>query len=234
MLLARLIADIEPQMRSDVIFLFSARFDCPHDEETMKYVRQKFEHVFKFTSRSQATGWPAGCNALWSESYQHCIENMRNGRWKGMEAILFMEADCCPLDLNWINHLKHEYKNCGKMVLGCWLDESDCGVTHINGNCIIHKDLWRKDKGILSPGPGAWDGERPGTYLTNGAPSRLIFSDYHHGTDRNPWRSCDHLFSTRRYPGAGNPLYGQDVNPVWLHGVKGPAALECARKRLLS
>jgi hypothetical protein len=227
--LARLIADIEPNFREDVEFLFSARFDTEHDKKTIDYVSKKFR-VFTHKTTRRATGWPKGPNALFADSYQYCIERTRDGSMKG-EAILFIEADCVPLDMHWINHLVAEYKACGKMVMGAWLEEGDCGTRHINGNCIIHKDFWRKNRRILAPCNGGWDADCKHLLMPNGHPSRLIWSDYHLGTDRNPWKGCDYLWETKRYRDQRNPLYGQDINPVWFHGPKTMEGIECVRKK---
>ena len=40
--LARLIADIEPSFREDVEVMFTARFDCRHDNKAIDYVSKKF------------------------------------------------------------------------------------------------------------------------------------------------------------------------------------------------
>ncbi len=229
---AKLIADLEPKYRDDVTFLFSARFDCQHDQAIVEHVSKKFP-TLKHTTRRMGTGWPNGCNDLMSDSYQFCIDEIAAGKIKA-EAILFVEADAIPLDPDWINKLKAEYKACGKMVLGAWLMVDDCGVEHINGNCLIHKDFWKHFPEILQTVPGAWDGWNPGPILAQGAPSKLIFSDYHLGTDRNPWSGeCTELWRTRQYHARNNPLYGQNLNPVWLHGPKDLRGIACVRSRFL-
>jgi len=228
--LARLIADIEPFKREDVTFLFSYRFDCAFDQSTIDYVSKKF-NVRTFRSSSRGTGWPQGPNDLFRDSYQFCIEEMRNGKIPG-DGILFMEPDCVPVDMNWLNHLIHEWKYCGKQVLGCWLMEGDCGVTHINGNCIIHKDFWRAHREILNPKSGGWDAECRHIMLPNGAPSRLIWSDYGLGKPGyNEWKGCDWLFQTKRFRAVDNPFFGQDINPVWFHGPKLIEAIDCVRRK---
>lgn len=231
MALARLIADIEPVKRDDVTFLFSARFDTEFDQSTIDYVSKKFAHVRTFRSSSRGTGWPQGPNDLFRDSYQYCIEMMRNGNMKG-DGILFLESDDVPVDMNWINHLIHEWKHCGKMVLGCWLMEGDCGVEHINGNCIIHKDFWRRNRDILNPKTGGWDADCRHITLPNGAHSRLIWSDYGLGKPGyNEWKGCDWLFQTKRFRAKDNVLFGQDLRPVLYHGPKIMAGIECVRAR---
>ncbi len=231
MKLARLLADIEPMKREDVVVLFSARFDCSHDPETIGYVSQKF-NVSTYKSTYKATGWPAGPNWLMANSYQHCIERMRSNQMKG-DAVLFIEADCIPLARDWINQLIAEYKACGKMILGYHHMGNDGCNEHINGNCIIHKDFWRTYRPILSPTKIAWDADHAGAMLPNSAPSKLIWSDYQLGMKHNPWRGCDFVFEEKEYTDPRHPLYGQVVKPVWFHGIKGGMGIDCARERLV-
>ena len=50
MAVAKLMADIEPKKRDDVVMVFAARFDCPHDIPAIDYVSKKFR-VELFKSR---------------------------------------------------------------------------------------------------------------------------------------------------------------------------------------
>lgn len=233
MALARLIADLEPSFREDVYFLFTARFDCEHDEETISYVSKKFK-VLRHTTRRKATGWPAGPNQMMADSYSFVIERNRM-RNLGISVILFMEADDLPLHPNWINMLWDEWKKSGKQVSGAWLKKGDAGCEHINGNCLIGINFWKISKGILSPpSKGGWDAVLSGIILPHGHPSKLIWSDYHLGTERNPWRGCDYLWAPKRYGSPENALYGQDIYPALLHGPKCLDGIECVRARFLS
>lgn len=233
MALARLLADLEPQKRDDVTMLFSARFDCPQDVPAIEYCKRKFR-VETMRTKPHRVGWPGGPNDLMTQSYMWCIENVRNGRIRA-DGVMFIEADCIPLDVNWLNHLLDEWKRCkadGKQVLGCWLTTGDCNVEHINGNCIIHIDFWRNNRSFLNQAAGGWDADNWNLIKPHGKPSRLIWSDYGLGKpDYNPWKGCDFLFATKRFRGADNPLFGQDLRPVWLHGPKVRLGIDCVRER---
>lgn len=234
MALARLLADLEPIKRTDVTFLFSARFDSSIDEETVRYVSQKF-NVRTFKGRKHETGWPAGPNGLFRESFTYCIGLSREkGRNKiDADAVMFMEADCVPLHREWLNMLLAEWKSCGKKVLGPWLKKGDAGCEHINGNCIIALDLYFKIVGECGQ-QGGWDATCANIMLPNGHPSRLMFSDYGLGKPGyNEWKGCDYLFAAKRYTSPTNALYGQDLFPAWYHGPKIMAGIECVRERLL-
>jgi len=231
--LVKLMADMEPEKRYDVTLLMSARFDCAHDQPTLEYAAKKFK-VETFRSQPHRTGWPGGPNDLMAQSYMWCVENTRN-RKIDANGVFFIESDAIPLDMNWLNHLLHEWKTCvdsGKQVLGCWLTQGDCNVEHVNGNMIIHKDFWRDNRSIFTPGSGGWDADGWHFIKPHAMPSRLIWSDYGLGKpDYNPWKGCDYLFSTKRFRGADNPLYGQDLNPVWMHGPKIIDGIDCVRAK---
>lgn len=232
--LARLIADLEPVKRDDVVFMFTARFDCKHDEKTIAYVAQKFK-VLRYTTSRKATGWPNGPNQMMGESYHHLVEIWMKGKLPGIKGVLFMEADCVPLDRNWINLIVDEWQRSGKQVYGAWLKPGDAGVEHINGNCIISMDFWRKNKAIFHPPEqGGWDATLAYCLLPQGAASSLIWSDYRLGTSDNSWKGCDYLWASKRYGSPHNELFGRDLHPVYFHGCKVMNGLKCARQRLLN
>lgn len=234
MRLAKLIADLEPVPRKDVGVLFTARFDCKHDVEAEKYVAQKFP-CFKLTCRRPATGWPNGPNQMMGESYQHVVESVRSKVLpNNIECILFVEADCVPLAKDWISTLYNEWKASGKMVSGAWLKAADAGMEHVNGNCIIALDFWKKDKRIFHPNhKGGWDATLAMSILPQAHPSRYIWSDYQLGQAHNPWKGCSFLWEAKKYGAPDNVYYGQELFPVWFHGIKVGDAIECVRDRLL-
>lgn len=230
--LARLITDLEPEKREDVLFLFTSRFDAKFDDETVAYVSRRF-NVLKHRTKRMATGWPNGPNQMMACSFEHIIERAKR---KEIDAthVLFMESDCVPLHKDWISMLDNEFKACEKKVLGAWLEKGDAGCRHINGNCIISTDFWKKCPGILHPpARGGWDATLAYAIMPNGAPSKLIWSDYQLGLPVNPWKGDDFLWEPKRYKAPTNPLFGQDLQPCWFHGIKTMDGLTAARKRLL-
>ena len=235
MALATLVADLEESPREDVIFLFTHRYDSPLDEAVFEYVKKKFPRTHSYRTQRMGTGWPEGPNQMYACSHNHCIDKVRAGDWKDVDGILFMEADCVPLAKDWINRLKAEWeeaKAAGKMALGCWLEKGDCGVRHINGNCIFHVNLWEKSPGVLHPKGGGWDADLAEFILPYGYPSKLIYSDYGLGKpDYNPWKGCEDMWKTRHFRDSANALFGQDLHPVWLHGPKVMEAIQCVRQK---
>ncbi len=234
MRLARLIADLEPIPRNDVYFLFSARFDCKHDEETIQYVSKKFK-ILRHTTKRKATGWPNGPNQQMACTYEFCVEQRKRNRIVGSDYVMLLESDAVPLRADWIDLLKAEFLGCGKKVLGAWLKFGDANCEHINGNCILSLDLWKKFPAIMHPpSRGGWDATLKYGLLPNGAPSRLIWSDYQLGMPHNPWRGCGYLWEAKRYQCPENALFGQDLYPAWFHGIKSIDATTCVREKLLN
>ncbi len=235
MALARLIADLEEKPRNDVTFLFSARFDCEHDEDTISYVAAKFP-VIRYTTKRKATGWPHGPNEMMACSYEHLVLLKRRKWMDHLSCVLFMEADCAPLHRDWINLIKKEYDGCGKKVLGAWLMKgADCQVEHVNGNCVVSMDFWKRCPAMFHPDPRwGWDAALAYAILPSAAPSKLIWSDYQLGQPNNPWRGDDFLWEAKRYPSKDNPLYGKDLFPAYMHGIKTMQGIEAVRKRLLN
>ncbi len=233
--LCQLLADLEDEKRDDITFLFTTRFDSAHNERAIKIIRDKFSKVFLHKTTRPGIGWPHGPNSMYADSHAHCIDKINSGEYDA-DGIWFIEPDCIPLRKDYINVIKAEWQECVKnrrRVLGCWLEYGDCNTRHINGNCIIHKSLAEDYPEMLGTGSGGWDADFAHIMMPNGMPSKTIFSDYAHNTPDNPWRDCNHLFNPRSFPSPENPLHGQVFTPAWLHGVKGDAAIRCARDRLL-
>ncbi len=235
MALARLVADLEDKPREDVIFLFSARFDSSQDKETIEYVARKFR-VLQYTTKRKATGWPHGPNQMMADSYEHCVELWRRNKLPpNIQAVMLIEADCVPLRKGWVDELIAEYKGCGRRFLGAWLKLGDANVEHVNGNCIMSIDFWKKCPAIFHPpSRGGWDAALKYAILPNAAPSKLIWSDYRLGTSDNPWKGDDYLWAPKRYGAPSNPLFGQDLQPCWYHGIKTMQGIEAVRNKLLN
>lgn len=231
--LARLIADLEEAPRTDVTVLFSARFDCRHDEDTIEYVSKKFP-VVRYTTKRRAEGWPNGPNQMMGGSYEFIVEQWKRGKLK-CDRILFVEADCVPLRRDWINLLIEEFRNGGKSVLGALLKKDDAGIEHVNGNCMVDINFFRKCPGMIHPpSRGGWDATLAFAILPNACPSRLIWSDYQLGMEHNPWKGPDFLWEPKRYKAHDNPLFGVDLYPCWIHGVKTIQGIAAARERLIN
>lgn len=238
MQLVRLMADLESKKRDDVILLFTARFDADFDEEAIDYASAKFQ-CYRFKGTRTATGWPNGPNQVMGESYSFCVEGLRDGRIpRECDGVMFIESDCVPLARDWLDQILTEWKEArrlGRKVLGAHLKYGDANIEHINGNCIISLDFWRACKDIFNPqSRGGWDATLRSPMIAHGYPSKLIWSDYRLGTDDNPWKGCDYLWQPKKYGARENPHYGIELRPVWYHGIKTMAGINCVREKLLN
>lgn len=245
MSLARLMADLEPGPQDKMGFMFCPRFDTLVDTRTEACVREKFPDTKIYQCRNQITGWPRGPNAMVHEIYslfhQQCVMQ-RTDQWH-YAAIFFGEPDCIPLSRDWITQIWNEWHECDwrwalgnqQLVLGHWMtkDDSDCGVPHINGNCLISPGFLTVYPQFRVTALGAWDTTHSKAMLAHGRPSKKIFSSYALGRDpRNPWKGCEDLWKDRQMHGS-NPIAGEVLRPVYLHGCKDIRAQECVRDRFL-
>ncbi len=233
--LLRLIADLEEKKCDTATILFSTRYDMDPDPELVRYVSRRFD-VLTHRSRRKADGWPAGPNAQFADTYSAFVNHTKSGTkgWN-FDYCLFLEADDVPMRRGWHEEIRQEAYLSGKMVIGPWLKPMDCGHEHINGNCVIHKDFWRKCRQVFTPPSSrGWDVAIKHDMMRNGHPSKLIYSDYRLGTTDNPWKSDEHFLGPRRYLDPSNALYGQDLYPSVLHGCKTTQGLDAVRKKLLT
>jgi hypothetical protein len=141
MRLARFIADLSPEFCEQADFLFSARFDCPQDPETVKYVSRKF-NVWTYQCRRRGVGWPQGCNELWFGTMswiQGSIEALKLPHYR---AVLTFESDCVPMQRNWITQLRGDWDKAQAKkpayVMGAMLRSPG---EHINGNAMFSTEL---------------------------------------------------------------------------------------------
>ncbi len=153
MRLARLIADIEHEYRSDVKFAFVARFDCEHDGATVNYVREKFQ-VVTANSRTKWTDWPGGPNAIAKDILSGSVALSIDG------PLLMLEPDCVPVYRDWINIIVTEWlvgEGGGKWIVGAWRNSGPFECGHINGCCVVRGDIARRvDLGVINEHL-AWD-----------------------------------------------------------------------------
>jgi hypothetical protein len=159
---AKLIADIEPQHRDDVDFLFAARFDATHDQRMVEYVSRKFD-VRTMTVKSRAAGHPWGCWVLWFSIHEWVYHMKRAGQIPDYKWVFAFEADSHPITRDWVTGVGQEWERLaaeGAHVVGA---ETFHWAQHINGNLMLSADLrfqkWLiEEVGIhgVKPG-GAWD-----------------------------------------------------------------------------
>ena len=141
--LAKLIADFEPNHSTVADVLFVARFDTKHDPKTAQYVSRKF-NIHLHTSMRQGTGWPMGCNSLWFGSMEWCFRMIAARKVPHYRAIINMEADCAPLDPNWLRVLKDQWSAVSRtrpVAIAGDIIHLPGGWEHVNANAVVSGDL---------------------------------------------------------------------------------------------
>lgn len=233
--LLRLWADMEDTFNHQVTVAVCLRFDMDLARdvggEVMSYARQKFK-VISFKSARKGIGWPAGCNALEIGAYEWFVEKTRTGQLD-FDYMMIAEADTAPLRKGWIKEIINEAYDNKIVMLGAYFTKEE-GCAHINGNCVLHRNAWRKLQGIWQvPSRRGWDCHIGPKALTVGTPSRLIWQDYRLGAPDNPWKGDDYVFAPKMYGGPRNPLYGQVLQPCFFHGFKTMDGINAVRRRIL-
>jgi hypothetical protein len=180
MRLARLMADIEPRRRDDVVLAFCPRFDvAPSREqaETFLYCGKKFG-VMNATIRRQATGHPTGSNEMWGGIMDVMSEGWRGGRLR-YASVFFAEADGCPLKRDWLDLLLAEHGRAlvaGKRVTGALM--RNC-VPHVNGSLVIHLSTWLDRPSLhQTPAEQAWDLFHAAALMQECQPTTLLSNPY--------------------------------------------------------
>lgn len=178
--LARLMADVEREKRSDVVFLFVHRMDAqPPDKATIEHVATKFPRVHVHKGVRPGAGHPAGCNSLWTDVALklYSMQSMAKYAWT-------FEADNVPIRRDWINRLKQEMvlmEATGAMVGGFYHAASTKPLQfeHINGNMLVRCDFAQKFQQIFSCPPNiAWDIYMARHVLPYARPGGWIYNAY--------------------------------------------------------
>lgn len=221
MQLARFIADLQARHSDQADFLFSGRFDCPHDRDAIAYVSKKF-NTHTYISRQRARGWPHGPNVLWYETMNCVQDNIEKKKFPHYKAVLTFEADCVPMSPDWITHFHREFDKANERratyVMGALLPSPGL---HINGNALFKCDLafmrWLTKEVSASPPSMGWDYHLARDFQKWGwaeMPKQLSWW----GAKTLPEQTIAELF---------------DAGTIFFHGCKDSSLLNAARKRLL-
>lgn len=225
MKLARLLTDLESQHSDLADFLFVARFDCAHDDETVRYVTRRF-NTFTYTSKKRGTGWPNGCNSIFFGAMEWIYHKMSVGKIPNYKAIFNIGADSGPLRKDWLPKISAAWdstvarrKIC---VAGPFLKGEQGNRDHINGDAILLSgDLafmkWLAVKvGDMRVSVG-WDWALAGDFCKRG------------------WENFPFIKSHWRRPYMSHVDWDAEYNDgtVWLHGVKSDDLLDISRKNLV-
>lgn len=225
MKLARLLADLEPVHSKQADMLFVSRFDCTHDDHTLRYCSRKF-NVFQHTSKRRGVGWPAGCNSIFFGALEWVYHKMAAGQIPGYRSVLILGGDGAPLKKDWLE-LFTEASRVGAekkvFISGALVQDKSHGHDHINGDCA----LLSGDLDFLR-----WLAVTVGDVSVNAGWDWILAKDF----ALRGWRNLPFVKSVwnRREPFTQDD-WKREVNEgtVWFHGQKGLSLLEVARKNLL-
>lgn len=111
MSLARLLADVEPAPRADVVLALVCQPGTPVTslvEKTLVHCSRKFpvEHV---VSPLGAEGHPEGCTFLWAGTMQHYYGKYRRGETSHESIMTLDGVDGVPLHLGWVDMVLAEH-----------------------------------------------------------------------------------------------------------------------------
>ena len=170
--LARLIANIEPEVRRDVALAVCPRFDIGDCDDiattmfddiatTMFDVMKKIPALLVESDDPTGVGHPEGANGLWSFTFNALAEMWQAGRLN-YGSVFFIEPDGCPLRRDWISVLLNEHRRtleAGKRVTGAVMHQPDpTRSPHVNGSLIAHLSLWADRPSLhRTPADQAWD-----------------------------------------------------------------------------
>jgi hypothetical protein len=219
--LARLIVDIEPSYRGDVVLVLARRRDCPKSTEAVRteaYCQKKMPVMLLQSARPEV-GHPDGCFGLWAGTVGRLHRLWQRGilAWDLGRFVFTCESDGGPIRKDWINRLRSAHGHSltvGKRVTGSVMDEP---MPHVNGNLILDLSVWG-DHPCLSHCPSgiAWDCHHATTLLPEARSSLAIW---------NAYQAKDLTAGV---------LDAISRETAWVHGVKCNSLINYARRHLVA
>ena len=183
MALARLIADIEPERRDDVLFLFVRQVETPMTREIYEaemYVGFKFPVMdYECPNKKKSATSISASYELWAQTVAMVSDSYYSGLLPHHSVFCF-EADGCPMSRDWIDRLKVAHAETlaqGKRVTG---PITRCPTLHINGSMVVHNSLWQDRQSLhRCPPTHAWDIFHAQTFVPEAnLSSRIIENAY--------------------------------------------------------
>ena len=222
MKLARLLADLERDFRSDVTLAFVHGSGTPNTLEVdsaIVHCSVKFPVMQVALESVALSGWPDGCNEAWIGLMGRLSSLFEAGRIVDSSVFCVDADDGVPLHNNWIDLLKEEHSRTlgqGKLVTGVLGDDVD-GVSHVNGNLVLDLAIIRKYPQllVLPPHDRGWDTYYASFVVPESSTSTVV---------RNDWR-------TEGASASMMELHSR--TSIWWHGCKDDEFCGVARNYLL-
>lgn len=194
--LARLLADIEPEYRSDMVVVLSRRHDLetsPAELETVMHCNQKFvtysvqverlkdpklQADGVYAARIARVGHPDGSNDLWDGTM-----SALHARWFSGDLnypfVFTVEADGCPIAHDWARRLLRAHERSlieGKNVTGPLMR---LPFAHVNGTMVLNLGWWADHPSLRHTPDGlAWDLFHRETFVAACRPTQEIRNIY--------------------------------------------------------
>jgi hypothetical protein len=236
MALARLVADLVPAGRCDVMLALVCQPGTPRTglvARTAAHCRRKLP-VLEAASKFGAKGHPEGCTALWRGTASFFFDLFRNnelgregyhsGTFHGASLLMLDGGDGIPLHPEWTRLMTEEHYrtlNRGKLITGTPYFLGGCPL-HVNPNAIFELEVFGRTH-LLDEMP-PYDG----TVLTN--------FDVYHREEMLAHASLSSIVRTD-WRGGGRQatlelLRERAERAVWLHGYKDLGLHWLARRHL--
>lgn len=216
--LARFLADIEPEPRDDVLFIFARANELemsPALEAAELYCGRKFP-VIHVVSGRQGKGHLGGSYAIWAGTAEKCWQNFSTSRSWPWQHVFFIEHDGVPLARDWIDRIARAHAAnllLNKRVTGARMEACPCCPCHVNGSLVMDLRCWAERPTLWTCPPGkAWDCFHAETLLSEWGPNVPIVNLYG-AQDISP--SVFQVLSNGR---------------AWLANVKDESAWNCAQR----
>jgi hypothetical protein len=183
MRLARLIADVEPERRDDVVLIFARQSMVEMDREiyeTGLYCGLKMPIIDNLVTKwDPKKPYPGVCFDPWASACQQLSDAYHTGRLP-YHSGFFFESDGCPMSEDWIDRIKlaHEQTlTMGKRITGPYSNYR--GNTHINGSLVMHWSCWEDHPSLhRAPSNIGWDIFHGQVMLAEAGPSQIIRGNY--------------------------------------------------------
>lgn len=240
MSLARLVADLLPEMRNDVLLALVSQPGTPRTplvERTVAHCRRKLP-VVEIVSEIGARGHPEGCTTLWLGTTSHFYRMLKAGHHfdpaciydsttpHGRSLLALDGGDGIPLHRNWLDlliELHLETLSKGKLITGTPYFQGGCPL-HVNPNAVFELSVFGQTN-FLTDIP-----QYDGSVMTN-------FDVYHReemlrhaslsSAVRTDWRGGGRR-ATREL------LLERSREAIWLHGYRDADLYFTAREHLAS
>jgi hypothetical protein len=225
MKLARLLADLEPKPRQDVLLAFTHKtmevLDLRLFDDVFSHCSQKFQ-VTRAAVGTDPRGWPWGPNDMWIRTVDYFATEFKKGLRH--DSIFVIDGnDGVPLYPRWIDLVKDEHARTltlGRRVTGAASRLGTRGE-HVNANMVVEFSFWHNhpELAVSVPEEGrcsrAHDVYHGKIFLKEASTSSLIC---------NEWRSRG---ITREI------MDERAARSAWLHGYKDENLCDVARQRLV-